>query len=287
MPLYLSELSPAQLETYHQSFYKKIDYTLRSGTSCFATLAYLTMEEIDAMEIGGFPSYYVKRPLYDRPPEAQIQAKRAAKKLARKAKRIEEIKKTLQAEGPQSMEFLAERLVELLDDLLQEDAIVLELVGWVEGESGLLCCSETKRVEEEAAAFAAAEEILVGIVDQVVAACSIELPVAEEVSCSEVPAAACSKAVTASIPTFEELWPSLPSRPSVSCRQLPAAAAAKSKDLKKIANTRGDLKKVGKQEQKTQKPRQSRIQGYIQNPSLLKGLPLPTLVLQPLFPHSK
>jgi hypothetical protein len=286
MPLYLSELSPAQLETYHQSFYKKIDYTLRSGTSCFATLASLTMEEIDAMEIGGFPAYYVRRPLYDRPPEAQIQAKRAAKKLARKARRIEEIKKTLQAEGPQSMEFLAERLVELLGDLLQEDAIVLELVGWVECESGLLCCSETKRVEEEAAAFAAAEEILVEIIDQVVEAATAAAA-ATEVSCSsELPAAeipANSKEVLAPAPTFEELWPALPPR---SCRQLPAAAAAKPKDLKKITNTRGDLKKVGRQE-KTPQPRKSRIQGYIQNPSLLKGLPMPTLVLQPLFPPSK
>jgi hypothetical protein len=311
MPLYISELSPDQLTHYHQTFYKKIDYALRTGRSCFANLVSLSMEEIDAMEIGGFPAYYARRPLYDRPPDAQIQAQRAAKRAAKQRRqRLQTIKQILLEEGPKSSDLLVERMVELVGmEFLQDDLLLCELVGWVEGESGLLqqdvaavaaavACSEFLQTAEEAApatltevccselpAAAAAEEIVEEEIHKneenkeketdTERVEEIALPAAAEVSCSELPATP--------TPTYEELWPALPPR---SCRQLPAAAAAKPKDVKGRSNTPGDLKKVGKQEQ-TPRQRRSRIQGYIQNPSLLKGLPMPALVMQPLFPSSK
>jgi hypothetical protein len=63
-PLLLSDLTTKELEEeYFLSKYRKIDYALRSGTSCFAALVELTVDDIDAMTIGGFRAYYKEFPV--------------------------------------------------------------------------------------------------------------------------------------------------------------------------------------------------------------------------------
>lgn len=99
-PLYISELTPEQRAVYLESAYRKIDYALRSGTSCFANLVDLTDEEIDAMEIGGYPAYYPRRPVYHRPSVEQIAAQRAAKKNKKVLGRLQCMQRTLREEGP-------------------------------------------------------------------------------------------------------------------------------------------------------------------------------------------
>ena len=110
-PLLLSDLTTKELEEeYFRSKFRKIDYALRTGTTCFAALVERTVDEIDAMTIGGFRAYYKEFPIRKtatasvasvtsvtsvasvsssvRPSAEQIAAQRAAKKAAKAAKRL-------------------------------------------------------------------------------------------------------------------------------------------------------------------------------------------------------
>jgi hypothetical protein len=278
MILYVSELTPEQRIAYQDSFYKKVDYALRGGTTCFADLVNRSMEEIDAMEIGGFPAYYVRRPVYDRPSDAQIVARRAAKRMERRRKGI---KRMLQEMGACPAWEMADRLIGLVGD---DEGLLEEMADWVEGESGLLQAAadlqETERVVAEVVS-----EIVEGICREVAAAAELqetEKEVAEAVAAAADAAEdlqETEREVAASDPIpYDELWPALPTC-SVVCRQFTAAAAARG-DLKKSGATPGDLKK----KKASARPRQSRIAQLLQQPHLLPTRPI---VMTALFGENR
>lgn len=278
-PLYISELTPEQRVVYLESAYRKIDYALRLGTTCFANLVDLTDEEIDAMEIGGYPAYYPRRPLYDRPSAEQIAAQRAAKKNKKLLGRMQRV---LQEEGPREMEAMATRVWELLGNV--EDDLLQEAVAWIEQE-GLLLGTATKETERVGEVAAAAAEVCCS---ELAAAAETEERLETErveekgvVVCYLLKQTELQPAATAEEPletkrvwdTLQQAeWPPLPSPTRLSLPSPPklqAAAKVRCSKPKQAAAAAA-------------KPRQSRIQHLLQNPALLDALPQPRIVLQQL-----
>lgn len=270
-PLYISELTPEQRVVYLESAYRKIDYALRLGTTCFANLVDLTDEEIDAMEIGGYPAYYPRRPVYHRPSAEQIAAQRAAKKNKKLLGRMQRV---LQEEGPREMEAMATRVWELLGNV--EDDLLQEAVAWIEQEGLLLgtATKETERVGEVAAAAAAetdAEKLLETerVEEKGVVVCYLlKQTELQPAATAEEPLE--TKRVWDTLQQAE--WPPLPSPTRLSLPSPPklqAAAKVRCSKPKQAAAAAA-------------KPRQSRIQHLLQNPALLDALPQPRIVLQQL-----
>lgn len=310
MILYISELTHAQFITYQDSFYQKVDYALRGGTSCFADLVNQSMEDIDAMEIGGFPAYYARRPVYDRPSDAQVAAQRAVKRMERRRKGM---KRMLQEMGACSAWEMADRLIELAGD---DMGLLEELADWVERGSGLL--REQHLLQTGAANLQETEREVAVVVSEVVSemvervCCEVEAAAAaaelqetkrevagaaeaaedlqetEREGAGAVAAAAVTElqeterevvvAEAAEATPYDELWPALPTR-SIVCRQF-AAAAGNRGDLKKSGNAPGDLKK----KKASIRPRQSRIAQLLQQPHLLPTRPISMI---PLFAENR
>ena len=168
-PLLLSDLTTKELEEeYFLSKYRKIDYALRSGTSCFADLVERTVDDIDAMTVGGFRAYYRVAPAVRSasasasasvsasalPSAEQIAAQRLAKRLAKEATKqarwrsqaFADICEILEREKDHTP-CTAERVAALLNDKKEcDDELIGMVVGFVEGK-GWVSSQETPAVE--------------------------------------------------------------------------------------------------------------------------------------------
>ncbi len=135
------------------SHYKKIDYVLRTGTSSFADLVERSLEQIDAMAVGGFRAYYWRplttsakqstaKPATERtaewptakPATEQVAAQRATKAAAKIARRQDrlfaEVSVILQKEGTAEEVVMTERVISLLESHgALGDEVLLERVA--------------------------------------------------------------------------------------------------------------------------------------------------------------
>ena len=176
--LLLSDLTTKELEEeYFLSKYRKIDYALRSGTSCFADLVERTVDDIDAMTVGGFRAYYRVAPAVRiasasvsasasaLPSAEQVAAQRLAKRLAKEATKqarwrlqaFADICEILEREKDHTP-CTAERVAALLNDKKEcDDELIGMVVGFVEGK-GWVSSQETP-AEETPGEPTSAEEI--------------------------------------------------------------------------------------------------------------------------------
>jgi hypothetical protein len=286
--LLLSDLTTKELEEeYFVSKYRKIDYALRSGTSCFADLVERTVDDIDAMTIGGFRAYYRVAPAVRSasasalPSAEQVAAQRLAKRFTKQATKqarwrsqaFADICEILEKEKDQEP-CTAERVADLLNDRKGCDEELIGLVVQFVEEKGWVSVSQETPAEPTPAEPTPAVELSaveLSTTPLSVSESSVSVPVFTPVSVSAEESSADLQIVLQELPlqiglSLEE-WPHLPE---------PATPIRLTLHLQ-MQMQKVPLQKVSQKIQKSQK-RQRRIPKCL--PALSLPLSLQELLLQ-------